>query len=286
MVAPADASPTIGRQQHFASVASTNDVVRGWLAAGEPESCVAVADEQTAGRGRSGRTWTAPRGTGLLVSLGFRPVWLAPDQAWRLAAAASLAMAEASEDEAGLPRGAIRLKWPNDLVAVTDATGRATDRRDREDDEALAVRKLGGVLGETDGLGTADPTAIVGIGVNADWRAVEFPADIAASMTSLRMASGDRPVATTRLLDRFLDGLGARVAELHGGRFADAEWSARQVTSGREVDVTMPDGTTRRLVARGVDTVSGALRVVDPGAPTVERSLVVGDVVRVRLARV
>jgi BirA family biotin operon repressor/biotin-[acetyl-CoA-carboxylase] ligase len=284
MAAPADASPTIGRQEHFASVGSTNDVVRGWLVAGEPEICVAVADEQTAGRGRSGRTWTAPRGAGLLVSLGFRPAWLSPDRAWRLAAAASLAMAEASEDEAGLPRGAIRLKWPNDLVVVTDATGRATDRRGHDDHGEAAVRKLGGVLGETDGLGTADPTAIVGIGVNADWRAVEFPADIAASMTSLRAASGDRPVATSRLLDRFLDRLGARVAELHRDRFDDAEWTARQVTSGREVDVTMPDGTTRRLVARGVDTQSGALRVVDPAAPTVEQSIVVGEIRHVRLA--
>jgi len=286
MVAPADASPTIGRREHFASVGSTNDVVRGWLAAGEPEICVALADEQTAGRGRSGRTWTAPAGAGLLVSLGFRPTWLSPDQAWRLAAAASLAMADASEDAARLPRGTIRLKWPNDLVVVTDATGRATHPDRRLDDGDLTVRKLGGVLGETDGLGSADPTAIVGIGVNTDWRAVDFPADIAASMTSLRAACGDRPVATRPVFDAFLDRVASRIRELHRGRFDDAEWSARQVTSGREVDVTMPDGTTRRLVARGVDTVSGALLVVDPATSNAERSLVVGEIAHIRLARV
>ncbi len=66
-----------------------------------PEVCLAVADEQTAGRGRAGRTWAAPPGAALLLSLGFRPAWLAPDRAWRLAAIASLAMADAAEEVAG-----------------------------------------------------------------------------------------------------------------------------------------------------------------------------------------
>ena len=68
------------------------------------------------GRGRSGRTWIAPPGRALLLSLGFRPTWLAPGHAWRLAATVSLAMADAAEEAAGLRDRAIRLKWPNDLV--------------------------------------------------------------------------------------------------------------------------------------------------------------------------
>ena len=68
------------RQERFTTVGSTNDVVRGWLDQGTPEVCLAVADEQTAGRGRDGRTWTAPPGAGLLCSVGFRPTWLAPDR--------------------------------------------------------------------------------------------------------------------------------------------------------------------------------------------------------------
>ena len=77
--------------------------MRGWLADGTPEVCLAVADEQSAGRGRSGRTWVAPPGAALLLSLGFRPDWLAPELVWRLAATVSLAMAEAAEEAAGLP---------------------------------------------------------------------------------------------------------------------------------------------------------------------------------------
>ncbi|MDQ2965939.1 MAG: hypothetical protein M3R57_08835, partial [Chloroflexota bacterium] len=100
--------PFLSRTERFAIVGSTNDVVRGWLADGTPEVCLAVADEQSAGRGREGRSWQAPAGAALLLSLGFRPNWLLADQAWRLAAITSLAMAEAAEDVAGLETGTIR----------------------------------------------------------------------------------------------------------------------------------------------------------------------------------
>ena len=103
-------APFISRQERFASIGSTNDVVRAWLAGGTPEVCLAVADEQTAGRGRAGRSWQAPPGAALLLSLGFRPGWLPPERVWRLPATVSLAMADAAEEAAGLPDGAIRLK--------------------------------------------------------------------------------------------------------------------------------------------------------------------------------
>ena len=159
-------SPFLARQERFAVVGSTNDVVRGWLADGVPEVCLAVADEQSAGRGREGRSWTAPAGRALLLSLGFRPTWLAPERVWRLAAVTSLAMADAAEDVASLAPGTIRLKWPNDLVVETSMA---------------RARKLAGVLGETDGLGTDDPRAVVGIGINADWAPDDFPPNLRAT---------------------------------------------------------------------------------------------------------
>ena len=263
------AGPIVQRRERFASVASTNDIVRGWLAEGEPEICVAIAEEQTAGRGRSGRTWTAPPGRGLLVSLGFRPTWLAPDRVWRLAASVSLAMAQAAEEAAALPAGSVRLKWPNDLVMANDGS---------------SVRKLGGVLGETDGLGTADPRAVVGIGLNADWPAADFPEELRETMTSLRALTGDTAIDTSVLLDGFLGRLEARVEALHGGRFDEAEWADRQVTTGRRVVLALPDGSTESVVATGVDGASGALRVQDGGDHVAERSIVVGEIVHVRLA--
>ena len=112
----AGTSPAFSRVERYDRIGSTNDVVRDWLAAGVPEICLAVAGEQSAGRGRNGRTWTAPAGAALLCSLGFRPTWIAPERAWRIAATVALAMSDAAEEVAGLPVGAVRLKWPNDLV--------------------------------------------------------------------------------------------------------------------------------------------------------------------------
>jgi BirA family transcriptional regulator, biotin operon repressor / biotin---[acetyl-CoA-carboxylase] ligase len=259
----------LSRQEHFAAIGSTNDVVRAWLDEGTPEVCLAVADEQTAGRGREGRTWTAPPGAGLLCSLGFRPAWLAPDGAWRLAAIVALAMADAAEEVAGLSDRAIRLKWPNDLV-VESGDG--------------SVRKVAGVLGETVGLGTADPRAIVGIGVNGDWAATDFPAALVGSMTSLREASGGRPIDHASLLDAFTTRLEARALALRGGRFDVADWTARQLTTGRTVRLALPDGTTTTARALGVDAVSGGLVVDDPSTERGERTILSGEVVQVRLA--
>jgi BirA family transcriptional regulator, biotin operon repressor / biotin---[acetyl-CoA-carboxylase] ligase len=286
-IAPSPA-PVVRRQERLGLVGSTNDVVRGWLAAGEPEICVARADRQTAGRGRSGRTWTAPAGRGLLVSLGFRPTWLAPDRVWQLAATVSMAMADAARDEAGLPDGAIRLKWPNDLVvidgrrdaelALPSPKAKATLPR------AIRLRKLGGVLGETDGLGTSDPRAIVGVGVNADWAEADFPPELATTMTSLRATTADRPIDTGRLFDGFVARLETRVAALHGGGFDAVDWVDRQVTTGRDVVIQLPDGSSESVVATGVDPQTGALRIADPTEPAGERSIVVGEIVHVRLA--
>jgi BirA family biotin operon repressor/biotin-[acetyl-CoA-carboxylase] ligase len=262
-------APFIARLERFASVGSTNDIVRGWLDDGVAEICLAVADEQTAGRGRDGRTWTAPPGEALLLSVGYRPTWLEPDRTWRLAAIVALAMAEAGEASAGLRERSIRLKWPNDLVIET------TDG---------VPAKLAGVLGETIGLGTADPRAIVGIGINADWAVADFPPELATTMTSLREAAGGRPIDREALLDTFVDRLAARTAALREGRFDATAWVARQLTNGRPVRLDLPDGRSTVVRALGVDVATGGLVVEDPGAPEGQRTVLTGEIVHLRLA--
>ncbi|HSL33301.1 MAG TPA: biotin--[acetyl-CoA-carboxylase] ligase [Candidatus Limnocylindrales bacterium] len=266
-------APFITRQERFALVGSTNDVVRDWLAAGEREVCLAVADEQSAGRGRENRTWSAPAGRALLLSLGFRPTWLAPDRVWRLAGTVAMAMADAAEEVAGLKDGSIRLKWPNDLVVEDEGRQGSPG----------AVRKLAGVLGETDGLGTADPRAVVGIGINADWPAAEFPPELAGSMTSLREASGGRPIDLALLLDAFTARLEVRIAALRGGRFDVADYVARQLTNGRLVRLEGHDGRSEVVRALRVDAVGGSLVVEDPAMPGGERQVVSGEIRHLRL---
>ena len=258
----------LARREHFDSVGSTNDVVRAWLAAGTPEVALATAEEQTAGRGREGRRWIAPPGAAILLSLGFRPTWLEPERVWRLAALASLAMADASEAEAGLQAGSIRLKWPNDLVIETSAT---------------EVRKVAGVLGETDGLGTPDPRVVVGLGLNADWEPSGFPPDLAAGMTSLSEAAGGRPIDASRVLDAFVEQLESGVDDLRAGHFDDAAWERRQVTTGRTIRLETPYGD-EVVRALGVNAWTGALVVDDAKGLTGKRNVLVGEIRHVRLA--
>ncbi|HEY1168464.1 MAG TPA: biotin--[acetyl-CoA-carboxylase] ligase [Candidatus Limnocylindrales bacterium] len=258
----------LSRYERFRSVPSTNDIVRAWMIEGTPEVCLAVADEQTAGRGRSGRSWVAPAGAALLLSLGFKPTYLEPDRLWRLGAVVAMAMADAAEEAAGLPIGMLKLKWPNDIVVEAP-------------EAAAGVHKVAGVLGESEGAGTADARAVVGIGVNADWPRDRFPAELADAMTSLHEVSRGRPIDSDALLDEFLLRLEPRLLALRDGHFDVAGWHSRQITTGRAVRIDLPDGLAHGSMAVGVDGATGALLVEDGDG--VERELLVGEVTHVRL---
>jgi BirA family biotin operon repressor/biotin-[acetyl-CoA-carboxylase] ligase len=280
--------PPFSRARSFGRVTSTQEIVRRWLAAGLPEVALAVAESQTTGRGRGGRQWVDRPGGALLLSLGFRPRSLPGHQIWRLAAIVSLAMADAAEDVAGLRLGTIRLKWPNDLV-VEWRGPRAPIPAEASAEEARAIlagpvelRKLGGVLAEATGVETGDPQLVVGIGVNTDWPPDAFPRELASTMTSLRQVSGGRPISNEALLASFADHLEVRLEALRSGYFDVAGWLERQVTTGREVEVVLPEGQLRGR-AVGLDPLTGALVVAE--ATGVERRILSGEVVRVRLAQ-
>jgi BirA family biotin operon repressor/biotin-[acetyl-CoA-carboxylase] ligase len=273
----------VSRLERFELVDSTNDVVAQWLRDGAPEVCVAVADRQSAGRGRLGRTWQAPPGGALLASLGFRPTWLPPDRAWRLAAIVALAAADAAEDVAGLPDGTVRLKWPNDLVVAIGRGGRPVPGAAALDEtNDLDVRKLAGLLGESDGLGGPDPRVVIGIGLNADWPADAFPPDLAAGMTSLREASGGRPIDRDELLEALLDRVATRMEAAREGYFDVAGWRERQLTRGRLVRLEPVHGTGEVVRAVDVDPLTGALVVAGPDGR--ERSVLAGEIQHLRVA--
>ena len=256
----------LSRLERFDSVESTQPIVRAWLDAGEPEVCIAVAGEQTQGRGRLGRTWDAPPGAALLLSAGFRPLDLPARHAWRLGATVALAMLDAAEDVAGLRDASLGLKWPNDIVA---------------DGPDGWLRKVAGVLGEATLDDDLIETAVIGIGVNADWAAADFPPDLAPSMTSLRELSGGRPIDRETLLEAWLDRLEPRYESLRLGRFDSGAWSSRQRTTGELVEVDTHDG---RLHGRavGVDPETGSLLLAGAqgGSSTAIDS---GDVTRCRV---
>src|SRR3954447_8966113 len=252
--------PFAPKIERFGRVDSTQRIVREWLEAGEPEVAVAIADEQTAGRGRQGRTWSARPRAALLMSIGFRPTTLPLRHGWRLAATVSLTMLDAAEAAAGLADNALRLKWPNDIVAAYP------DGR---------LEKVAGVLGETAAEADRVGWSVVGIGINVDWAAADFPPDLKTSMTSLREMAG-RPVEREQLLDEFLARLEPRYEALRQGNFDAATWSTKQVTTGQQVEVDV-GGRVIVARARGVDPESGALLV--EGHPAIDS----GEVVRCRV---
>jgi len=253
------------RLERFRAVDSTQHVVREWLDQGVPEVAVAVAGYQTAGRGRNGREWVAPPGAALLVSVGFRPDHLEPIYAWRLPAVVALAMRDAAEAVAGLRDGTLWLKWPNDIVADAPDGG---------------LRKVAGVLGESVTRGDRVESAVVGIGVNTDWKMFDFPWAIAPTMTSLRELAGRRPIDNDELLDAFLDRLEPRYEALLADQFDAGGWSAAQRTTDRTLVVETGRGEiTGRGV--GVDPESGALLVQAEHGPL--ESVDSGEVLRCRV---
>ena len=187
------------RVEHFAELDSTNRHVLDAARAGAADGLVAVADVQTAGRGRLDRTWQAPPGSSLLVSALVRT----PGDAGPVVMAAAVALAGAVDRVAGVPA---RLKWPNDLV--------------------VGDRKLAGLLAERDG-----EALVVGAGCNVNWE--RFPDDLEGTATSCNLEAG-HPVDRDELLVAFLDGFAAVLGQ--GGGVVD-EYRARLATLGRRVRV-------------------------------------------------
>jgi BirA family biotin operon repressor/biotin-[acetyl-CoA-carboxylase] ligase len=258
----------ISRLEHVGRVDSSQRIVREWLADDVPEVCVAVADEQTAGRGRLDRSWQAPPGRALLLSAGFRPPQLAAGHAWRVSATVAMAMREAALDATGAEAGELLLKWPNDIVV-------------REGDGLL---KVAGVLAEGVPVDGRMETVIVGVGVNVDWARADFPPDLAESMSSLREVAGGRGIDREALLDRFLALLAAGYDALRRGRFEASLWSSMQITTGATVTVDLGSGEVSGL-AEGLDLDSGALLLREDAAGPVE-AIQFGDVVRCRVSHV
>jgi BirA family biotin operon repressor/biotin-[acetyl-CoA-carboxylase] ligase len=237
--------------RRFASIDSTNRYLMDEARAGAPERLVAVADHQTAGRGRLGRTWEAAPGSALLVSVLLRPA-SPSDRLSVVAMAAGLALADAVAEAAGVTAG---LKWPNDLV--------------------VGDRKLAGLLAEVDLAGGRATAVVVGAGCNVS--AAAIPPTLAASATACEVEAG-RPVDREALLTAYLDGLDRWLADLPS--VPDAA-RRRSATLGRSVRVDL--GAGRVVEGRAVAlTDVGALTVRDADGADVTVS--VGDVVHLRAA--
>lgn len=197
---------------HHRITDSTNERARALAEAGAPHGTVVTADEQTAGRGRQGRTWLAAPGEALLLSIVVRP--LSPRHAL-LPLAAALAVCEAAE---ALEDVSCQIKWPNDVWV---------DRR-----------KLSGILVEAR---PAVGWAVVGIGLNTG--ASEFPDEIREIATTLHVDSPERALAP--LLEAF-----ARWETASESEVLDA-WRPRDALVGTEIRWDGGEGVARGVDETG-----------------------------------
>jgi BirA family biotin operon repressor/biotin-[acetyl-CoA-carboxylase] ligase len=229
---------------------STNADLLARAAAGEDiDGAVLIAESQTAGRGRHGRSWATPPGSQIALSAGVG-VGAVPSEAWGwLPLLTGVAVVDAVAEVAGVTAG---LKWPNDVL--------------------VGPGKLAGILAE---VAAPQPVVVVGLGLNV----TEAPDPVATSLALLG-ATVDR----TELTGAVLSHLAARIDRWRVAGGADAtlagDYRFRSVTIGNRVRASLPGDRTVSGVAADVDDV-GRLRI-DTGVEVVTVSA--GDITHLRAA--
>ena len=239
------------------STGSTNADLLARAQTGEPEGAVLAAEEQRAGRGRMGRTWTSPPRAALTFSLLLKPAVPPARRGW-LPLLTGVAVAAAVTKATGVETG---LKWPNDLLA--------------------ADAKLAGILAEA-----AGDAVVVGIGLNVSTEPAEFPSPRPGALpaTSLR-AAGATALDRGEILLAILAGFERRYrAWRQAGGDPDRsglrpEYTRLSATIGRTVRAELPGGQVLSGPAAGVDSDGRLLVRVSSGA---EVPVAAADVVHLR----
>lgn len=235
---------------------STNADLMAAAAAGAPDRTVLVAEHQEAGRGRLARSWVSPPGSGLTVSVLFRPVAVSPSRFSWLPLLAGLAALDAVRAFTSAPAG---LKWPNDLLM------------------GAQPRKVAGILAEV--ADPSRPAVVVGIGLNVDAAPADQP-----GATSLA-AQAEREIDRADVLVELLTRLAEREAAWRDDRGdADssglrADYRAGCASLGSSVRVELPGGTSVTGTAEDVDR-DGRLLLLDEAGH--RRAVAAGDVVHLR----
>ncbi|MEU1125200.1 biotin--[acetyl-CoA-carboxylase] ligase [Streptomyces sp. NPDC005899] len=240
---------------------STNsDLAARAAGPGLAEGTVLIAEEQTAGRGRLDRSWSAPPRSGLFLSVYLAPSGVPAERWGWLPLLAGVAAATGLARSAGVD---MSLKWPNDLLVTIDD----------------AERKTGGILAERAGDGV-----VIGMGVNVSLRAAELPAPHAGSLALAGAVSTDRETLLRAVL---------RSLEQWYGRWRDAEgdaassglqaaYAAGCATLDRTVRAELPGDRT--LVGEAV-AVDGDGRLVLATGDGLQEPVAAGDIVHLRGAQ-
>lgn len=209
--------PWRGNIHYFDTIDSTNTHAKALASKGAPHGTVLIADSQTGGRGRMGRSFHSPAGCGIYLSVILRPNRPAA-KLMHLTCAAAVAAADGIEAATGLRPG---IKWTNDLV--------------------VGQKKLGGILTELS-LGSHGNVdyAIIGIGINCNQSADDFPDDIKRIAASLHMCTG-RSVDRAAVIARVLAALQEMSENLHDSDATLRRYRKDCITIGQEISLVRGD---------------------------------------------
>lgn len=214
-------------------VASTQDELRGLAEEGAPEGTLVIAEQQTSGRGRMGRSWVSPAGKGVWMSLLLRPpvpLPLTPQLTLLAAVALSRAISRVVPVTIGI-------KWPNDLL--------------------VNGKKISGILLESAAEDERLRYVVVGMGISANLDSEDYPEELLLKAVSLKMASGssiDRGNLIALILEEF-----ERLYDLYleqGFTPIRTLWEAHSVTLNNPTLLSTPQGTVQG-VPRGLDDMGG-----------------------------
>ena len=205
--------PWQGNLYYFPTIDSTNTRAKEMAAEGAPHGTVLIADTQTGGRGRMGRSFHSPAGTGIYMSMILRPNCPAADL-MHLTCAVAVAAADGVEAATGLRPG---IKWTNDLV--------------------VGRKKLGGILTELslDSCGNVD-YAVIGIGINCTQSAADFPEEIRQLATSVYLCTGKQPCREA-VIAQILAALQNMSLTLHDPAAILCRYRADCITLGQDISL-------------------------------------------------
>lgn len=242
-----------------ATVPSTNSALVDAARQGAPDRTVLIAEHQTAGRGRVGRSWVAPARSGLVLSVLLRPPEVQQSRWSWLPLLAGMALCQSVSTMADLP---VALKWPNDLLL------------------GAAQRKVAGILVE---MVVGQSAVVIGIGLNVTLRPAELPGPAATSLVIEGAACTDRdPLlrAVLRALDRELRQWCEHAGDPEACGLREA-YRQRCATLGEQVRVQLPGQA--ELIGTAVDIDTAGRLVVRFGDQ--RRAVSAGDVTHVRMVQ-
>lgn len=234
----------------FDETDSTSTQASRMAEAGAPHGTLVIAERQSAGRGRLGRSWSSPAGVGLYFSLILRPR-IEPHRTPQLTLLAAVALARTIESRCGR---APQIKWPNDLL--------------------FEGRKFAGIL--TEMAGDVERVRWVNLGIGINVHTVKLPDELAEIATSLKLTLGEAPPRAV-LLRAFFSGFAELLEEFEAGSFEHirSEWERFTAMRDQRVRVSAPGGEKVEGIARGLDTDGALLLEVASGEV---RRIIAGDV--------